>query len=90
MTWPWWVHVTSDLEVFTECCMLPQVLKAVLQLARNHEVSIDSGYAALVIGMCIIVGFATSLDPQLNLLDAATPAFFIHNVCGSVVGRLYT
>ena len=72
------------------CLQLVQVLKAVLQLARNHEVSIDSGYAALVIGMCIIVGFATSLDPQLNLLDAATPAFFIHNVCGSVVGRLYT
>ena len=67
-----------------------QVLKAALQLARRHEVVIDSGYAALVVGVCVIVGFATSLDPRLNLIDAATPAFLIHDLTGRIAGRLYT
>ncbi len=28
----------------------------------THQVSIDSAYASLVISVCVIVGFATSLD----------------------------
>ena len=60
-----------------------------LQLARKHEVTIDAGYAALVIGVCVIVGFATALDPNVNLMDAATPAFLINNLVGRIAGRLY-
>ena len=78
-------------------CMTPtgrhapvQVLKAALHLARKHEVVIDSGYAALVVGVCVLVGFATALDPHLNLIDAATTAFFIRNLTGRIAGRLYT
>jgi aarF domain-containing kinase len=68
---------------------LDGVMKSVLQLARRHEVSIDSNYAALCIGVCVIVGFATSLDPRLNLMDAATPCFLFHALTGRVSGRLY-
>ena len=68
---------------------LLQVLKAMLQLARKHGVTVDSGYAALVIGVCVLVGFATSLDPSLNLLDAATPAYLINDLTGRIAGRLY-
>ncbi|KAL4443762.1 hypothetical protein ABPG75_011499 [Micractinium tetrahymenae] len=68
---------------------LDAVIKAVLRLARRHEVSIDSNYAELVIGVCVIVGFATSLDPRLNLMDAATPCFLYHALTGRVSGRLY-
>ena len=66
-----------------------QVLKAALHLARKHEVTIDSSYAALIVGVCVIVGFATALDPELNLIDAATAAFFISDLTGRIAGRLY-
>lgn len=29
------------------------------------QVAINSSYAALVLGVCVIVGFATGLDPQV-------------------------
>eukprot|EP00208_Stichococcus_sp_RCC1054_P004010 CAMPEP_0206149134 /NCGR_PEP_ID=MMETSP1473-20131121/37622_1 /ASSEMBLY_ACC=CAM_ASM_001109 /TAXON_ID=1461547 /ORGANISM="Stichococcus sp, Strain RCC1054" /LENGTH=1096 /DNA_ID=CAMNT_0053546583 /DNA_START=242 /DNA_END=3533 /DNA_ORIENTATION=+ len=66
------------------------VLKAVLKLARKHEVSINSSYAALVLGVCVIVGFATALDPQVNLMDAATPCLFAQDLFGRVNGNLYS
>lgn len=53
------------------------------------QVSIDSNYAALVIGVCVLVGFATSLDPDVNLMDAAAPCLFAYNLTGRVLGRLY-
>lgn len=68
---------------------LDDVMKSVLHLARKHEVSIDSGYAALVVGICVIVGFATGLDPRVNLMDAATPCMLYYNLTGRVSGRLY-
>lgn len=37
-------------------------MKAVLALASRHEVTVDSSYAALAIGVCVLVGFATALD----------------------------
>ncbi len=67
-----------------------QVMKHSLQLARKHEVTVDSGYAALVIGCCVVVGFATALDPNVNLMDAATPTLLVHNLTGRQLGRLYT
>lgn len=66
-----------------------QVLKDVLKLARRHEVGIDSSYAALVLGVCVIVGFATSLDNRINIMDAATPCFLQHSLTGKASGRLY-
>ena len=35
------------------------------------------------------VGFATSLDRRVNLMDAATPCFLYHALTGRVNGRLY-
>ena len=66
-----------------------QVLKDVLKLARRHEVGIDSSYAALVLGVCVIVGFATSLDNRINIMDAATACFLQHSLTGKASGRLY-
>ncbi|KAI7844981.1 hypothetical protein COHA_001347 [Chlorella ohadii] len=85
------------IEMFREKCDIHSeagidvdaVLKGVLHLARHHEVSIDSNYAALVVGVCVIVGFATSLDRRVNLMDAATPVFLYHALTGRVSGRLY-
>lgn len=68
---------------------LDAVLKGILRLARRHTVAIDSNYAALVIGVCVLVGFATSLDPKVNLMDAAAPCLFAYNLTGRVLGRLY-
>ena len=78
-----WIALATALPPYT------QVLKAMLQLARKHEVTVDSGYAALVIGVCVLVGFATSLDPSVNLMDAALPAFLINDLTGRIAGRLY-
>ncbi|KAL0050818.1 hypothetical protein WJX82_007739 [Trebouxia sp. C0006] len=66
-----------------------KVLKDVLKLARRHEVGIDSSYAALVLGVCVIVGFATSLDNRINIMDAATSCFLQHSLTGKATGRLY-
>lgn len=62
----------------------------VLRLARKHHVTIDSSYASLVIAVCVIVGFATSLDPRVNLVDAAVPALLAYGLTGRVTGRLYS
>lgn len=35
------------------------------------------------------VGFATSLDPRVNIMDAAAPCFLYHALTGRVNGRLY-
>ncbi|GFR47223.1 hypothetical protein Agub_g8906 [Astrephomene gubernaculifera] len=68
---------------------LDGVMKVVLRLARLHGVTIDSCYASLVIAVCVIVGFATSLDPGVNLADAAVPALLAHALTGRVMGRLH-
>ncbi|GMH32943.1 hypothetical protein BSKO_00777 [Bryopsis sp. KO-2023] len=68
---------------------LDKVIKSILLLSRNHRVSIDSSYAAMVVGVCIIVGFATGLDPRVNLMDAATPVLLTYALTGRVVGRMY-
>ena len=69
---------------------LDAVLKGALRAARAHEVSIDSGFAALVVGVCVIVGFARALDPGTNLMDAATPSLLAYNLTGRAMGRLYS
>lgn len=68
---------------------LDKIIKSVLALSRKHQVSISSKYAALVIGVCIIVGFATGLDPRVNVMDAATPVLLTYALTGRVMGRMY-
>ena len=68
---------------------LDAVMKSVLALARQHEVAIDSCFASLVVGLCVIVGFGASLDPSVNLCDAAIPCLLAHQLTGRVMGRLY-
>lgn len=69
---------------------LDHVMKAVLALSRKHAVTIDSCYASLVIAVCVLVGFAASLDPQVNILDAAIPCLLFYSLSGRVSGRLYS
>lgn len=97
--------LTADMEaLFAERCNvhapagidLDQVLKSTLHLARKHEVTIDSNYAALVLSIVVLTGFATSLDPCVNLMDAATPCLLAYQLTGRVsrsptlpVGRMH-
>jgi aarF domain-containing kinase len=69
---------------------LDYVMQQVLGLARKHSVAIDSCYASLVISVCVLVGFGKALDPQVNLMDAATPTLLAYALTGKVVGRLYS
>ena len=46
-------------------------------------------YASLVVSLCVLVGFATSLDEHLNLFEVAVAAFLSYSVTGDVVGKLY-
>jgi aarF domain-containing kinase len=59
-------------------------MKEVLGLARKHGVSIDSCYASLVISVCVLVGFAKALDPQVNLMDAGGCEEELLALCTSV------
>ena len=72
------------------------MMKATLKVARAHEVTIDSSYAALVIGVCVLVGFATALDPgtptlcvclvEVNHPDhSVVPVLFVVH-CSSISG----
>lgn len=69
---------------------LDAVMQAVLGLARQHSVAIDSCYASLVISVCVLVGFGKALDPEVNLMDAATPTLLAYALTGKAVGRLYS
>ena len=65
------------------------VLKAVMVLLRRRGVSIDAVYASLVVSLCVLVGFANSLDENLNLFDVAVTAFLSYSVTGDIAGKLY-
>lgn len=69
---------------------LDRVIKTVLVLCRQHEVHVHSKYASLLLGACILVGFATGLDPQVNLMDAAIPSLLTYDLTGRLIGRLYS
>ena len=56
---------------------------------RRHGVSIDAVYASLIVSMCVLVGFANSLDENLNLFEVAVTAFLSYSVTGEVVGKLF-
>ena len=65
------------------------MLKAVMVLLRRRGVSIDAVYASLVVSLCVLVGFANSLDENLNLFDVAVTAFLSYSVTGDIAGKLY-
>ena len=68
---------------------IDDVLKRVMGLLRRRGVSVDAVYASLVVSLCVLVGFATSLDEHLNLFEVAVAAFLSYSVTGDVVGKLY-
>ena len=65
------------------------VLKRVMTILRARGVSIDAVFASLVVSMCVLVGFATALDENLNLFEVAISAFLSWSVTGDVAGKLY-
>ena len=69
---------------------LDRIIKTVLMLCKHHEVHVHSKYASLLLGVCILVGFATGLDPHVNLMDAAIPSLLTYDLTGRLIGRLYS
>lgn len=68
---------------------LDAVLKGVLAAARQHGVAIDSRYASLVVGVCVLAAFAAALDSGgLSVMDAAAPSLFGFGLTGRMGGRL--
>ena len=76
-------------DVFTQRVDLDALLKDVMRLFRKYSVSVDGVYASLIVSLCVLVGFATSLDPNINLFEVATPAVMAYALTGNVVGRLF-
>ena len=68
---------------------IDDVLKRVLTILRARGVSVDAVFASLVVSMCVLVGFATALDENLNLFEVAISAFLSWTVTGDVAGKLY-
>lgn len=68
---------------------IDSVLKAVMSVLRRHGVSIDAVYATLIVSMCVLVGFAKSLDDELNLFEVSISALLSYTVTGDVVGKLF-
>jgi len=81
--------VSSQGDVYTQRVDLDGLLKEIMQLFRKHGVSIDGIYASLVVSLCVLVGFATSLDPEINLFEVAAPSVMAFALTGDVVGRLF-
>jgi aarF domain-containing kinase len=68
---------------------LDAILRGVLGSARAHAVAIDSRYASLVVGVCVLAAFATALDPGgASVMDAAAPALLGYGLTGRMGGRL--
>ena len=42
-----------------------------------------------VVSMCVLVGFMTSLDPEINLYEVAAPSVIAFALTGDVMGRLF-
>lgn len=83
--------VDSMCDLRTMRVDIDAVLKAVMVLLRQHKVAIDPVYATLVVSLCVCVGFANSLDKDLNLFEVAVSAFVSYATVGEVVsGKLYT
>ena len=81
--------VASKGDIFTQRVDLNELLKEIMQLFRKHSVSIDGIYASLIVSLCVLVGFATSLDPEINLFEVAAPSVMAFALTGNVVGRLF-
>lgn len=85
------VLAASEMDINSESGIdLDRVIKAVLVLARRHQVRVHSNYASLLLGVCIVVGFATGLDPNVNLMDAAIPSLLTYDLTARLIGRLYS
>ena len=68
---------------------IDDVLKRVMTILRARGVAVDAVFASLVVSMCVLVGFATALDENLNLFEVAIAAFLSWSVTGDVAGKLY-
>lgn len=68
---------------------LDRVLVGVLRLCRKHRVTVDASYASLLVAVCVLVGFARALDPDMSIMDATVPCLFMYNLTGRVMGRIY-
>ena len=67
----------AHIQTLSLCVVTPNIVDKPsneLEIARV-QVAINSSYAALVLGVCVVVGFATGLDPQVRCVGGEnTPA----------------
>jgi len=81
--------IATKGDIHTQRVDLDALLKDVMGLFRKYMVSIDGIYASLIVSLCVLVGFAKSLDQNINLFEVATPAVMAYALTGNVVGRLF-
>lgn len=74
-------------ELFKETCKgydtnvsLGNVLRGILTLVRQNQITIDANYATLVMNALCLDGLASSLSPRYNVLDGAKSLLRLHRV----------
>ena len=74
-------------ELFQETCKgydtnvsLGNVLRGILTLVRQNQITIDANYATLVMNALCLDGLASSLSPRYNVLDGAKSLLRLHRV----------
>ena len=63
------------------------VLRGVLALVRDHQITIEANYATLVMNALCLDGLASQLVPGYRVLDAAKPLLQYHRVTHRLMGR---
>jgi len=62
--------------------VLGDIIKGLLNIAREHAITIDSHYLNILINLICLEGMATSINPEYNLLDNAKPLLKLHEYAG--------
>jgi aarF domain-containing kinase len=81
--------------LFAETCKgydtnvsLGNVLRGILTLVRQNQITIDANYATLVMNALCLDGMAGSLSPTYNVLDGAKSLLRLHRVFKRLPGEV--
>jgi aarF domain-containing kinase len=81
--------------LFAETCKgydtnvsLGNVLRGILTLVRQNQITIDANYATLVMNALCLDGLAGSLSPTYNVLDGAKSLLRLHRVFKRLPGEV--
>ena len=87
---------TREMKIlFAETCKgydtnvsLGNVLRGILTLVRQNQITIDANYATLVMNALCLDGMAGSLSPTYNVLDGAKSLLRLHRVFKRLPGEV--